>query len=200
MINGKDPNIPVTTGEYLNRYWIPSIGGAWGGKTSTFSNLTFLATDLIGKVGAYYHADWTKTAVLGGTSFNIAVAFPIAGLPVSMTGIDGTPQTVTNITPLVVGSSPATNLVTDAQVGINTFTIAVTFSEAMDPTVIPVVSFPVENPVGKLTTNGGTWSAGNTVYTARYIVTDDNALLNDINISVTGGQLVEQSGCGGSIG
>lgn len=74
-------------------------------------------------------------------------------------------------------------LLTDANVGTGTFTVAVTFSEAMNPAVAPAVSF-TPGASGTLTFAGGSWS-GNT-YTATYNVMDANIVAPEVRIGVAG--------------
>ena len=76
----------------------------------------------------------------------------------------------------------------DANVGTGTFTITVTFSEAMTTTIAPTISFPVESPGLALTFNSGAWSGGNTIYTATYNVFDINNDVLNIDVSASGSQ------------
>jgi hypothetical protein len=90
---------------------------------------------------------------------------------------------VTDVT--VTSVTPAPTLITDAQVGDNNFTVAVVFSEAMDNTVDPTITF---NPTVDSTLDfaSGAWSGGDTTYTATYDVADGNVKVDDIDITVQG--------------
>ncbi len=96
------------------------------------------------------------------------------------TPTDVTPPTVSSLIP-----TPAT--VADANVGVATFAMTVTFNEAMNTAVAPAISFPVENPGGTLTFDGSVsgWS-NNTTYVARYDVADLNVTLQNVDVRVTG--------------
>ncbi|WP_300528965.1 Ig-like domain-containing protein [Maricaulis sp.] len=67
------------------------------------------------------------------------------------------------------------------------FTLAVTFSEAMDPTTVPAIDFGSDDLSGTLTFTTGAFSSGDTVYTATYAVADNGDNISDIDVTVTGG-------------
>ena len=68
--------------------------------------------------------------------------------------------------PDVTSVTPSDNLISIADNG-TPFTIAVLFNEGMDTGTTPVVTLDANNTV--VTTNtGGTWSSGNTIYTATF--------------------------------
>ncbi|MEP4246548.1 Ig-like domain-containing protein, partial [Tateyamaria sp.] len=71
--------------------------------------------------------------------------------------------------------------------GAGTFTITLVFNETMNTAVSPIISFPEmsNNPGALLTFTAGTFSAGNTTYTATFSLNDGVVLdLTDIDISV----------------
>ncbi len=94
--------------------------------------------------------------------------------------ISNTPADVTSI---VVNDM----MVEDADAG-NNFTVAVTYSQPMDVTQnAPVVTF--DPTVGGTFTNGsGAWSNGNQTYTMTYTIVDAGICVDDVDVSVTGGQ------------
>ena len=67
------------------------------------------------------------------------------------------------------------------------FTLAVTFSEAMDPATVPAIDFGSDDLSGTLTFTSGAFSSGDTVYTATYAVADGGDNITDIDVTVTGG-------------
>jgi hypothetical protein len=85
----------------------------------------------------------------------------------------------------------ASVVASDALLGVadvgTPFTLAVTFSEAMDPTTVPAIDFGSDDLSGTLTFTSGAFSSGDTVYTATYAVADNGDNISDIDVTVTGG-------------
>jgi hypothetical protein len=75
----------------------------------------------------------------------------------------------------------------DGDVGVDRFSVTATFSEAMNPAVVPTLTL-TPNPTTTFTNAGGGWSPGNTVYTWTYDVVDDGVSVADIDVAVSGGQ------------
>ena len=68
-----------------------------------------------------------------------------------------------------------------------TVTLSITFSEALDPSVAPTISFPQSGAAATLTApTTGTFSSGNTVYSVTYTLVDDNVELADVEVDVSG--------------
>ncbi|WP_300554101.1 Ig-like domain-containing protein [Maricaulis sp.] len=88
--------------------------------------------------------------------------------------------------PTVVSVVASDALLGVADVG-TPFTLAVTFSEAMDPTTVPAIDFGSDDLSGTLTFTSGAFSSGDTVYTATYAVADNGDNITDIDVTVTGG-------------
>jgi hypothetical protein len=78
--------------------------------------------------------------------------------------------------PEVVSVTPDPALITDSDVGTDTFTLTIDYSEAMDTGTNPTITFPVEDPTNTITFNYGTWSDADT-YVAYYDVADSNKTL-----------------------
>ncbi len=90
--------------------------------------------------------------------------------------------------PLVTAVTPSTVVIADMEAGTGTFWLQVDFSEEMDISQLPVISFPVEDPLAMtLTPNAGAngWQS-TTRYTARYDVADAGEVLNDIDVRIAG--------------
>ncbi len=89
--------------------------------------------------------------------------------------------------PLVISVIPAPVIITDADVGVGTFTLTVVYGEAMltNGTTDPVITFPIENPLNTITFNNGSWSDAVT-YVAAFDVADVNETIWDIDIHIEG--------------
>ena len=97
--------------------------------------------------------------------------------------------TIDTLNPEVLTVVASDLVIADADAGTGTFTVAVTFDEAMqsDGSADPVLAFG-EDVSGTLAFTGGVWTVGDTVYTATYDVSDDNVDISAITIGVTGGE------------
>jgi Ca2+-binding RTX toxin-like protein len=94
--------------------------------------------------------------------------------------------TLDNVAPTVTNVEASNSVVTEAQVGPGTFTLAVTFSEAMNTSATPTLTLS-PTLTSTLTFTGGVWS-GDTVYTATYDVADADVTEFDVTVDVTGAQ------------
>jgi hypothetical protein len=89
------------------------------------------------------------------------------------------------VLPVVVSVAPNIVLITDANVGSATFLLTIVYSESMDTSTAPTITFPVEDPTGTLTRN--TTSSGwinSTTYVAAYNVVDANIVLSNVDVGV----------------
>ena len=89
--------------------------------------------------------------------------------------------------PSVTSVTPKIGVIADPTVGTASFTLTVTFSEAMSTATAPTILFPVENPAATLTlnTSQSAW-ASNTTYVAQYDVADANSTLANVDVQVAG--------------
>ena len=95
---------------------------------------------------------------------------------------------VDTIAPTVVGFQVSDVMIIEDDAG-GWFLVNVTFSEMMNSTVLPSISFsPDVNASGTLTFSSYSWSLGDTRYTANYSVADVNEEEDDVDISVNGGK------------
>ena len=87
----------------------------------------------------------------------------------------------------------STQLITDVDTGVGTFTIQIHYDSEMDTNVTPTVLFPVENPMAKTLNHNSALSGwtSNFVYTTVYDVADSAEVLKDINVAVTGAKDVQ---------
>jgi cyclophilin family peptidyl-prolyl cis-trans isomerase len=91
--------------------------------------------------------------------------------------LDATPPTVTSV-------APSTATINEADAGSGTFSITLTYSEAMNTSSTPAIAFSPDVS-STLTLAGGSWT-GDTQYTATYNVTDANVTATSVGIGVTG--------------
>ncbi len=95
---------------------------------------------------------------------------------------------VDEVLPIVTAVAPSSSL-TDAEVGLSTFSIDVTYSESMNSGILPNISF-AQGLSSILTFASGAFSTTtftNDVYTATYDVADGNLDIIGVDITVTGG-------------
>jgi hypothetical protein len=189
ILNAGDvATIAVTYSEPVNVTGTPVLALSSGG-TATYTGgsgtdtLTFSYTVQAGEnTDDVYLANYVANgATILDLNGNAPHAGDIDGFALGGTlVVDTTAPTVTDVTVNDL-------LITDADVGLGTFSVQVTFSEAMNTGATPTLTF---NPsvAGVLAFASGAWSAGDTVYTATYNVTDGNVDIDDITIDVTGAQ------------
>jgi hypothetical protein len=67
------------------------------------------------------------------------------------------------------------------------FTVAATFSEALDPGTDPTISFVGGDLASTLSFQSGEFSSGDTVYTGTYTVSDSGANIADLDVNIAGG-------------
>ncbi|WP_417498113.1 Ig-like domain-containing protein [Maricaulis sp.] len=66
------------------------------------------------------------------------------------------------------------------------FTVAATFSEALDPATDPAFAFVGADLSATLSLQSSAWSSGNTVFTASYDLLDSGIMADDIDVTVSG--------------
>ena len=153
--------------------------------TSVSNTLTFNSgasgwTDSTHYVAKYNVADANVTAFNVGIQVTLGedaagnVQVPYNGT--SNFSIDTQNPTVTSVT-----ASPA--MITDANVGTATFSVTVVYSEPMNTTVPPTLTF-TPGVASTLTFASGNWP-DNTHYVATYNVADANVTVPNIGIGVT---------------
>ncbi len=110
--------------------------------------------------------------------------------------VGGTPQqnyaessefSIDTENPSLASVTVSDTLLTDADTGAGTFIVSNTFNQAMNTGVTPVLTF---NPAVATTLGNpsGAWSAGDTVYTVTYDVSDAGTNLAGVTIGVTEAQ------------
>jgi len=94
---------------------------------------------------------------------------------------------IDNIVPTVLDVTLSDQMLSDPDIGPGSFTITVNFSEPMDSTVAPTLTFGTDLSTS-IINGSGVWSTSGTSYTATYDVIDANVDLSNINIDVSGAQ------------
>ena len=93
---------------------------------------------------------------------------------------------IDTLNPTVQSVAVSKTLLADADAS-STFTVATTFSEAMDITATPTIAFsPTVN--SSLSFTSGSWNGAHTIYTASYTVADADVAVNSIAITVSAGR------------
>jgi len=89
--------------------------------------------------------------------------------------------------PTVSGISASPVTITDGDVGGNTFSLTIDYSEIMNTGTNPTISFPTagEDPTSTITFSTGTWNT-NTQYVAQYNVADNEDNIANIDIQIAG--------------
>ncbi|MFM9985966.1 MAG: T9SS type A sorting domain-containing protein [Flavobacteriales bacterium] len=89
--------------------------------------------------------------------------------------------------PLVANTTSNDALIADANEGVGSWTLDITFDELMNTSVTPTISFPSEDPSSTISLNGeSTWDADQMTYHASFDVADANIELSNVDIEVTG--------------
>ncbi len=164
MATGAAPTIVFSSGT-----WTPGAAGAWSAGNTV----------------------WTRTYTL--TDANVAVP----NVTVDVTGAqdaagnaqqDYAPQAEFSIDTENPTASVAANDVAiyDGDVGADRFVVTATFSEAMNPAIVPSLVY-LPGMATTFTSPSGAWGSGNTVYTWTYDVADDGATVLDVDLMVSGG-------------
>ncbi|MGB3650700.1 MAG: DUF4347 domain-containing protein [Rivularia sp. (in: cyanobacteria)] len=136
--------------------------------------------------GANYSFDITPTATGSVTvDINSAVATDSA----TNNNIAATQLTreADFIAPTVVNITPSTSTISDSS---TTFSLTVEYSEEMDTSVNPVISFPTqnENPDNTISFDDGNWNPDNKTYVATYNLNDAEEEITNIDVTVENGK------------
>ena len=191
---GEVPSVPVldpstdsgAVGDNITSFTLPTFDGTGeNGATVTIYSDGSSPSNIVGSgvvTSSVYRITLT-TALTDGTHSITAKAVDLAGNIGAMSGplsvaIDTQNPTVTSVTP-----SLAT--VADANVGTATFWVTVVFSEAMNQTVAPTLTF-TPDVASTLTLNGASsgWTSS-TTYVAKYNVADAGVTVPNTGIGVT---------------
>ncbi|MGP1383813.1 MAG: beta strand repeat-containing protein [Thainema sp.] len=131
--------------------------------------------------------DYQGTTLAEGTYTVTATATDAAGnVSAVSTAFD---VTVDTTAPTVTAVTANLATIRDSNIGTGTFTLTVDFSEEMDTSVEPTLSFPTagEDPTNTITFDSGRWLDSDT-YVATYSVADANEVISNIDVRVAGAQ------------
>ena len=133
---------------------------------------------------------FTYAASEGDGSYEFySVATDAAG---NVQTVHGTPDTTTiedRVSPTVASIVPSVNPITAAQIGTDTFSLAITFSEAMNTSVTPTVvlaSVPSTSTVLSPDLTNSYWNGAHTVFTEVYTVNNISVSIPSVNVTVSG--------------
>jgi|GEM_PF-5830915 hypothetical protein len=161
-----------------------------GANTITFSALTenlsteaknyFLILDVDNAVNEFDTPDLTIGLDIANINFNNAVNKNASNFSKTYGFEDITKPQVSLIT-----ATPT--VLSGKDLGTDALEIQVTFNEKMDRSIIPNVSFPVENPTNSITGPNGNsfWSADSTIYTFYFDLTDQDEVVENIDVLIS---------------
>jgi hypothetical protein len=94
-----------------------------------------------------------------------------------------------NADPQVDSIAPTPGLILDSTTGTGTFTLDINFTESMDQSVDPTVSFPAEDPTATISQDAGAsgWTDADT-YRAVFDVTDAEENVSDVDVEIAGAE------------
>ena len=165
--------------------------GNLGAITSGIDNLHGVTTmtwfSPTGKTGDFVFAYVTlKAGAQSGTSpldIQVVTLTDSTATDIAHTVDDGT-FTVDATRPTVTGVTPDPVLLTDAQVGPGNFRVTIDYSEAMNTSVAPTISFD-PTVASTLSFSSGAWSDDDS-YVATYNVADAGVTVAGVNITISG--------------
>ena len=175
---------------------------AIGMNKSIIPTISLISVPSITSTLSYLSGGWNSAGTAYTAVYNVLSTsnVSIAGVTVQVSGakdIAGNTQTVktmpnvfavNTVNPVVVSVTPSVPIITNANVGTNGFHLTISYSEAMNASVAPAISFST-NPNSILTFNPvlSGWNAAHTVYTAYYNVANVNVDPSvSVNVTVNG--------------
>ncbi len=147
-------------------------------------------------LGTVYNAVYTVSII------NSLAGVDVPGVTVTVAGaknVDANLQTsftknnafaLDTTIPAVTSITPSVPVITDAQRGSATFTVAVQYNEVMLTTVAPTIAFST-GVASTLTFVSASWDATHTLYTAAYNVADAGVSVPGVGITVSGARNVD---------
>ena len=127
-----------------------------------------------------WRLDYTNTALAEGTYAIAAKATDAAGNVSTVSAALNV--TVDTTSPTAIRLTPSTTTLTNSTLDA-VFTLTVDFSEEMDTSVQPVLSFPNEDPTNTLSFSSGEWRDRDT-YIATYNVQDAAEKIDNIDVQI----------------
>jgi len=139
-------------------------------------SVTFAAGDL--PADGDYTVEVTVTDVLGQISQTSELAISIDTQNPGVTDIDASGA-------LDTSSSAEDFIIVGAEAGSGALTLVVTYGEAMDKTVAPIIAFS-PSVASTLTFASGSWDSEGLVYTAIFDVADADVEVSSVDVTISG--------------
>ena len=177
------------------------ITGPAGTQTGAFAvSFTFSESVTGFALGDITVGNGAASAFAGSGSAYTAVITPAAGGAVTVdvaagaasdsASNDNTAATQLSLDADISAPTVVSVVVSDADLTLSdigtAFTVAATFSEALDPATDPSFTFVGADLSATLSLQSSAWSSGNTVFTASYMLVDSGIMADDIDVTVSG--------------
>ncbi len=167
---------------------------------NTAVNPTIAFSPTIGSTLSFASGAWSGGGTIYTASYAVSNAdLIVAGVKVTVSGAqnaDGNTQTsdtqnnvfaIDTVNPTVTAIAPSVATINVATATSGTFTLAVTFSAAMNTADNPTIAFS-PTIASTLSFSSGAWSGGGTVYTATYTVSNADLVVSGVDVTVSGAQ------------
>ena len=177
MNMGIYPDVTLASeAQYFAGTLTPNVGQSWW-----INNMTFLAAFNVTDTGCV--ASDVQVHVEGAFDATGDIQAPYDG-PAAF-AID-TRLSESAVVAHVTSVTPNLTTITDANVGSHTFTLTIMYDRAMNTGYNPTITFTPS--ISSTLTYDASWSwwTSSTTFVARFNVLDENALISDISVSVTG--------------
>lgn len=123
---------------------------------------------------------------ISGITLSVVSASDISGNDISQSQTLDDPLAIDTKNPSVIALTPSVASITEDMVG-QTFTITVLYDEPMNVTVMPVISFPIEDTEGAISYTSGQWLS-NTTFVANYLINDVEVYVQNIDVTIESGR------------
>ncbi len=170
---------------------------------NTAVNPTIAFSPTIGSTLSFSAGAWSGGGTVYTATYAVSnAAVSVAGVNVTVSGAQdayGNPQTadtqnnvfaIDTVNPTVTAITPSVATINDATAAGGTFTLAVTYSSAMNTSVNPIIAFS-PTIAATLSFASGTWSGGGTIYIATYSVSNAGVSVSGVDVTVSGAQNVD---------
>lgn len=152
------------------------------------TSLTAETTYVVGAGESSSDLEATSVAMNDGASLRDQAGNETSSIGVPITNISTGSDIVIETDPPGVESVTAVPaLVGNDHIGDKKLLLTIDFDEDMDSGIAPTITFPAEDPSTTITFDSGSWAAAD-IYDAYYDVADSDALVEDIDVRVTGAE------------
>ena len=143
-----------------------------------------------GAASAFAGSGSAYTAVITPAADGAVTVDVAAGAASDSASNDNTAATQLSLDADISAPTVVSVVVSDADLTLSdigtAFTVAATFSEALDPATDPSFTFVGADLSATLSLQSSAWSSGNTVFTASYMLVDSGIMADDIDVTVSG--------------